>query len=388
MSKLSIVYVLLLLFLATELSSATLDALSSALISPVLRKAKGNTIFSPLLLSEGLMQLYMGAEGNTAVEIANLLQIKCTLKAAAIEDYYKWHRTLIAPANVNLKMGNRIYLASNVPIMEDYEHQVAEVFNATIQHVNFADSDKTVGIINRWANALTQGKITKLLDKTTEQTKLMLLGAIYFKAKWQQQFNKLHTKLRAFSIARPNGFIRTKQVETMQISANFAYRRLLDVEATAIVMPFAANLSMVILLPESIDGVDRLLENLSKVDIGSVTEEFETFITLTLPKFKFNVAIDFIKILKSLGVNDLFDMAELSAMSELTGLNVSKFLQKAFIEVSEQGAKAAAVEAIQFARGKSLTGPEVNIDHPFVFLIKDEQRVYLAGVVKDPEDKK
>ncbi|NXV54585.1 ILEUA inhibitor, partial [Molothrus ater] len=56
--------------------------------------------------------------------------------------------------------------------------------------------------INGWVEERTEGKIQNLLAEGTldSLTRLVLVNAIYFKGKWEEQFNKQSTREWPFQI--------------------------------------------------------------------------------------------------------------------------------------------------------------------------------------------
>jgi serpin B len=75
-------------------------------------------------------------------------------------------------------------------------------------------------------------------------------------------------------------------------------------------------------------------------------------------------------------------------MTITTRLYVSKVFQKAFIEVNEEGSKAAAATAVTIAArcARPKKPQQFNCDRPFLYLIKDNQSglILFAGKVEDP----
>ena len=65
------------------------------------------------------------------------------------------------------------------------------------------------------------------------------------------------------------------------------------------------------------------------------------------------------------------------------GLFVSQVVQKAFIEVNEEGAEAAAATAGEM---EDCMNPEFTCDRPFMFLIRDNLTgiILFSGHVTDP----
>jgi serpin B len=73
-------------------------------------------------------------------------------------------------------------------------------------------------------------------------------------------------------------------------------------------------------------------------------------------------------------------------MSEVENLYVSAVLQKAFIEVNEEGSEAAAATAgIMMAR-MAVLSPQFRCDKPFLYFIKDNltSLILFGGKVANP----
>ncbi|KAJ8985668.1 hypothetical protein NQ317_015165 [Molorchus minor] len=103
---------------------------------------------------------------------------------------------------------------------------------------------------------------------------------------------------------------------------------------------------MVIVLPNEIDGLGSIEQNIEKVlEPQPFTNER---VDVNLPSFLIESEIHFIPILKNLGVRKVFDPQQ----SDLSGLSsnhknlfISEVIQKAFINVTEEGTEAAAATA-------------------------------------------
>ena len=98
---------------------------------------------------------------------------------------------------------------------------------------------------------------------------------------------------------------------------------------------------------------------------------------IQVPKFKLETSYELTKTLQALGISDLFSRkADLSKITGDTELYVSKVVHKAFIEVNEEGAEAAAATAVVVRMKRSMPRMEARpfefiADHPFFFIIFD-----------------
>ena len=168
--------------------------------------------------------------------------------------------------------------------------------------------------------------------------------------------------------------------------------------AIALDMPYKGKrLSMIFLLPnEKHSSLADLEEAMTKVtDLNSIFHKFHKFgrkvkVYVTLPRFKLESQLDLVEPLKQLGMTDMFgSKADFSGMTGGTnkGLFVSEVVQKAFVEVNEEGTEAAAATAaIVTARMIGPRPKRFTCDRPFMFLIRDNLTgmILFSGHVTDP----
>ncbi|XP_023247759.1 serpin B13-like [Copidosoma floridanum] len=103
------------------------------------------------------------------------------------------------------------------------------------------------------------------------------------------------------------------------------------------------DLFMVIVVPNAIDGLEKIENNLEKLEL-----QYEHFkysrqeVNLSLPKFKVESTHELNAHLMELGMNEIFtERANFKGICD-ESVMVSKVMQKAFIEVNEEGSEAAA----------------------------------------------
>merc|ERR1712178_617271 len=103
-------------------------------------------------------------------------------------------------------------------------------------------------------------------------------------------------------------------------------------------------------------------------DFQMVEREF----IVALPKFKIETTHDeLVSNLKELGLIDIFEpaKADLSGISGKKDLHVSDIVQKAFIEVNEEGSEAAAATAMMMPAPPK----KFYCNRPFLFTIRDNE---------------
>jgi serpin B len=145
---------------------------------------------------------------------------------------------------------------------------------------------------------------------------------------------------------------------------------------------------MVVLLPEAIDGLTALEQNLTAAQTQQWLERAEwQEVMVWLPKFKMTDEFQLSDVLSSMGMKSAFlsEEADFSGIDDSKDLYLSAVIHKAFVEVNEQGTEAA---------GATVTGPpipapvspEFRADHPFLFLIRDRTTgaILFMGRIADP----
>ena len=80
------------------------------------------------------------------------------------------------------------------------------------------------------------------------------------------------------------------------------------------------------------------------------------------------------------------DLLALSGITTYQRMVVSDVIQKAFIEVNEEGSEAAAASAVRNVARCCRPDPEFKCDKPFMLFIKDglSELILFAGIVSNP----
>ena len=178
-----------------------------------------------------------------------------------------------------------------------------------------------------------------------------------------------------------------KHVEVDLMSQKNVFEYASSNEAQVLQIPYKGDrLSMLVILPDNIDGIDALEDSITADMIKQWRQEVHsTDITLVLPKFKIEATYDLIMILKDLGIRDVFNpgIADLSGIGNSPNLYVSSAFQKTFVDVNENGTEAAAVTALALSDSSS---PLFVANHPFIFIIQDDETgtILFMGRVMDP----
>lgn len=81
--------------------------------------------------------------------------------------------------------------------MPAFKESCQNFYEADLEELSFAeDTEECRKHINDWVKEKTEGKISEILGAGTvgPLTKLVLVNAIYFKGKWNKQFDRKYTR--------------------------------------------------------------------------------------------------------------------------------------------------------------------------------------------------
>ncbi|XP_054725762.1 serine protease inhibitor 42Dd-like isoform X2 [Anastrepha obliqua] len=352
-------------------------------------RSQENVVFSPASIQSSLALAFLGAEGETAQQIRHGLRLPAALDKTSIADDYagflkkNFQRNQSTSENApTLRMANRIYVNDTLQLAPQFNHLAKSRFDSEAVPTNFADSANAVKSINMWVEHQTEGKIKNVLQLVISDASAILVNAIYFKAKWLKPFSKMSTYNAEFRMSGGQ----TATVAMMNSAEFVKYGELLDLDATAIELPYKdSDLSMLILLPNKVDGLQELEQKLTNVDLNLIATRMEAeTIYICLPKFRIELDIDLKKPLQELGMVNMFsDAADFSSLFSNSPLQkIDEVKHKAFLDVNEAGSEAAAATFMKYRTFSMKLDTKLFIaDHPFVFAIRNREAVYFVGHV-------
>ena len=325
-----------------------------------------------------------------------------------------------------LRVANALFGEKTHPFEQTYldtigKHYGSGLIRQAEFRTNFpAERDK----INAWVEEQTKKRITALIPKLRpevgSQLRLILVNAVYFKGFWMSPFDENQTRQEAFLLAEGD----KHPVAMMRgySSAGYAafnadgtffdtpHQIAIDKDKAAPAtypdggflmaeLPFKGDrLSMVVIAPRKHDGLPKLEAGLTGEKLSAWLGKLQRrSVILSLPKFKLETDYGLHDTLKNMGMKRAFDarQADFTGMSASRNpddqLFISKVLHKAFIEVNEKGAEAAAAAAVimvpkSAAKESRPFIPEFRADRPFLFLIRDRESgaILFLGRVTQP----
>lgn len=350
-----------------------------------------NMFVSPFSIYDALAMAYDGAAKKTATEMRKVMkfnkdQTESHKEFVALLNEYKSDKSVFTITNAAVAQKDYNFLDTYLTCLKD--------FDATISQADFskaAERAKAVKDINAWVSKNTNDKIKDLISTSdiNELTRLILLNAIYFNARWTNEFKGDKTRQMTFygknSVEYVTEFMNGTQDVALSESDD-AQMMKIDYEK--------GKASMFIIMPKENVDIDKYIQGLDEQKFASMEKSMQTFkADVSMPKFKIESRFEMKKILIEMGIKAAFSKkADFSKMNGQSNLMIDEVIHKSFIEVSEKGTEAAAATAV-IVREKSAMinkNPKVLINRPFVFIIKENKHnaILFIGKYVKPEKTK
>ncbi|XP_051512479.1 neuroserpin-like [Myxocyprinus asiaticus] len=358
-----------------------------------------NIIFSPLSVALALGMVELGARGSSLEEIRQAVGYSHFREDEEFSLLSNLTQALSTDEEQYVvRLANSLFLQTGVHFSEDFLHLMNKYFKAEVETVDFSESAAVAEHINSWVQNHTESKIHNLVsaDDFSSVTMIMLVNAVYFRGSWKNLFRPENT--RTFSFTKDDG----SEVQTLMMyqQGDFYYGEFSDgtTEAGGVYQVLemlyeGEDMSMMIVLPRQ----EVPLASLEPIIKAQLLEEWANNVKrqkveVYLPRFKVEQKIDLRDTLQQLGIKNIFSKdADLSAMTaemaEGQDLFIGKAVQKAYLEVTEEGAEGAAGSGMIALTRTLVLYPQVMADHPFFFIIRNRKTgsILFMGRVMTPE---
>lgn len=329
-----------------------------------------NRVISPVSLTAALA---MAAEGARSETLEELLQ---ALDAGDLEDL----RSAVPEA---LQSANALFSQPGLALEAEYLETLEKYYEAE----DFPMDAQVVDKVNDWVREKTDGLIEQFLSEAPDpQTVLLLINAVALDAKWAKPFLSDATQREDFHAA--GGDV---EVSMMHQTENFDYLERDGVQMVCLPYQDGA-MEMWVFLPAEDGELGGTLEALAAQGLQAYTEGAEQReVELAMPKVDVSDGNYLRQSLMALGIEAAFSPgnASFEGICGAGGLYIDEILQKARIQMDEEGTRAAAATMV-LSKATSLMPPlervQMRVDRPFAFAIADGNSgaVCFAGVIENP----
>nr|XP_046169634.1 alpha-2-antiplasmin-like [Oncorhynchus gorbuscha] len=326
-----------------------------------------NVIISPLSISLALSQLALGAMNETEELLMHHLH------GDTLPCYHmSLHNFLERLRKSDLQVATRLYLQPGFEPKPEFVHQSQDVYDS--EPVTL----EGLAEVNEWVERATNGKVTDFLTSLPPNLLLMLINAVHFKGEWKARFDPRFTSKDVF-------YVDDKHMVNVDMMMGPKYPLSLlidnDLEAQVARFPFKNQMSLLIVMP--MNGQVNVSSLTAKLNISDLYNRLprERPMQVKLPKFKLDYSQDLQEALTNIGMGELFASPNLAAIAE-GPLLVSSVQHKSSMEITEEGAEAAAATNLVISR----SNPSFSLNQPFFFALMDDktQAPVFLGVITNP----
>lgn len=356
-----------------------------------LRTRDGNIFLSPYSISAALAMTYAGARGETATQMTQTLHFDSPAEKLH-PAFFELKTNLDAVqknGKVRFAVANSLWPQAGFDFRQDYLTLCDKYYGSAIVPVDFVRYTEAARTkINDWVSERTNGKIDELIKPgmLDELSRLVLVNAIYFKGDWRTKFSASLTQEQPFHISSRISVT----ARLMEQTEECGYAEFPDLQVLA--MPYAdSDISMVVLLPSNVDGLTNLEAQLTPKNLESwINQIGPEKVQVFFPGFTVRSQFSLGDTLSAMGMSDAFDTtADFSGMDGRKDLYISSVIHEAYVKVDEKGTEAAAATAVVMTEMISVRPPPIptfRADHPFLFLIRDNQTgsILFLGRVMNP----
>ncbi len=355
-----------------------------------LASSEGNLVCSPYSISVALGMTYAGAGGETAAQMARVLDF--SLPPPRLHPALNRLDLDLASGSdetFTLRAANALWGQQGVTFQPAFLDTVGRNYGGGLRTVDFrADSEGARRGINGWVSEQTEAKIPELLapGDLDDEVLLVLTNAIYFLGKWQLPFEPASTRPRPFHLLGGESV----EVPFMGQKAYFGYA---DLDGVSLLeLPYeGGRVSMLLALPD--EGMLGPLERaMTGEAFGQVDQALApTEVILRLPKWRFETRLKLADTLREMGMGDAVDplRADFRGITTDLPFYIGEVIHQAMVAVDEEGTEAAAATAVVGRAGAAPPQTEpivMTFDRPYLFFIRDRATgsLLFCGRVADP----
>ena len=331
-----------------------------------------NTLISPLSVLYALAMTANGADGETLVQMEQVLG----MDVDNLNSYMLAYLDLLPEAkDYKMSLANSIWFKDDPDFIveQSFLQTNADYYGAGAYKAAFDEG--TRNNINNWVKEHTDGMIPEILDEIPDEAIMYLVNALAFDAKWADEYEE--HQIREGRFIMEDG---TRQDVDMMHSEEDTY--LEDDMATGFIKYYKdRRYAFVAMLPNEGVTVSQYVDSLTGEHLRELLNNPQDLtVFASIPKFETEYDIEMSEVLQEMGMTDAFDwrVADFSRLGTYTvdGMNIciNRVLHKTFISVTEQGTRAGAATAVEMvAEGamEIVEFKEVVLDRPFVYMLID-----------------
>ncbi|XP_003787061.1 serpin A12 [Otolemur garnettii] len=356
------------------------------LLKKLSSRDRGKNIFlSPLSISTAFAMLCLGAEDPTLAEIKQGFNFRNMPTKDLHEGFHFIIRRLNQETkNLKVRLGNTLFIDPKLQPQQKFLKDIKNLYYADAIPTNFQNLENTRQEINDYISQKTHGRINNLVKNIDSGTMMLLTNYIFFRAKWQYEFDPKLTKEEDFTLESQ----KSVKVPMMFRGGMYKVGRDEQLSCTILEIPYLKNITATFILPD--EGKMEQLEEALQADILSrfKTSMSERVVDVSVPRLHITGTYDLKKMLSLVGVNKIFEEhGDLTRISPHLSLKVGEAVHKAELKMDEKGTEGAAGSGAQTLPME--TPMPVKINRPYILMIGDllTPSILFLGKIVNPIEK-
>ncbi|KAH8270074.1 hypothetical protein KR018_003607 [Drosophila ironensis] len=321
-----------------------------------LKDTSPNWLVSPSTVAQTLSFLYLGRDGRKDYPLANTLRIA----GRSHDKIMSFHQETGKRSDAEkFKVVNRVYFSSDFN-MSNHMKNMSAAMRVSVENMNFQRPDKATDEIRKWfLNSFGKRSHLFTKDHLHNVTEMVAVQGLLVSCIWKHRF--LYQFKGHFLIDRNEMKPIQQKITLMYTLANF--QSFNDEEVHGLFIPFSGkDIGMLVLIPRHPFSTTKVISQLEKYLQLKMRKALETH--LFLPVFDIHETMELNGILESMGVRKAFEIFEEGT--------------------SDKEVKDKNLEPETYAnQGDQKT---FKVNRPFVFVIKDQRTIYVAGRIDSIED--
>ncbi|WP_297211291.1 serpin family protein [uncultured Flavonifractor sp.] len=341
-----------------------------------------NRVYSPVSLWFALAILAETTGGETRQQVLEALGASDVEQLRDWADIL-WHTVYQDDGTATALLGNSIWLHESVSFHQGVLETLAEDYYAASYQVPMG-TDEADNALAGWVAEQTRGLIGsegKVLE-TTADTLTVLASTLYFQAGWSDEFNENRTEEDIFTAADGT----ETRIDFMHRTQDAGFLRQNGYQAASL---STKGGTMTFVLPdEGVSPADLLANPEFLTELTDSESQIYGEVQWSVPKFDVNSELNLKPTLEGLGITDVFDAgtSDFTPLTDLEPVWLDQVKQLTRVKVDEKGVEAAAVTLLADAgAGAPPEDPQIcvmDLNRPFLFVIRDGNAVLFVGVVE------
>lgn len=350
-------------------------------LGSTLTAMEGNVALAAYPIARGLAMARAGARNETRAALDRVLRVGQTadfdVELAAVEqslvEREGERRNATRKGPISMAMPSVLWAQEETRFMPEFLDALSAYYDVGVRVVDFrSDPDEARHAINRWASNETQGSVELLVPRggVTDFTRFVAASAGSVKAPWAVRFDPDETARDPFT--RLDG--QTIPTTSMTVRDSGSIRSATTVDWDAVELPYlGGELAMLLVVP----APGRFGDVAAAFDI----EAFRTVtgalaprpVELRMPRFEFSSVVNLDEELSSLGLSDLFanERADFAGVTDDEALDLSDVVHGTYAAADEEGTDGEAVTVVRPNLATPVGVTHIDIDRPFLFLVRD-----------------